>query len=852
MADYANLKNAIRSAIKANGNNEITGNLLQQILVSMVSNLGAAFQFGGVATQSTNPGTPDFNVAYIAGPGTYQNMGGSVVPSGYIGVIAYNGSWGVQLISVGSGGGGSVITFNSLPNGTTEIRVDGVPQATIPSQYTLLKLSAFTTTPSGLADGSFYYNTSDKKIYQKRDPSVAVIPYYDGAIYTYNNALYVWNGTDLVNVGGGGGGSADFVTEPDDLTLVPAAQQGDPSVLKFANRAYNSQSPNGMGYKILRKDATFASQVTDTNTIYEIRYDFDLNNTTINVSDNCVLLFNGGSIKNGTLNGNFVIDAERVKIFTNIVINKLNATVFPEWFGAFGDGITDCSVQMQQAINVATVVCLGIGTYVCGTNLLLKKETNLIGVSQFDSKLKTNGIRVEALNVIRNLLLMPYSTNTECIVDINSAYVNRSYADIVIKDVTISCNKNTFSTTDAIRIKIDSNEEYYGFYGITIENVQQIDGRLRYGILLYADTSNQSVNPWLTEFNCKDVFFSGVLYSVYCDVSASNSNFLFMNCFFDTVRQQFNSGYSAGYAYLRNISRVMFRNSGAYDIGSVEQFYIANDLVLLGVDGGVEGGNSNVFGGVTQVERFIADNVTFICPADVDHFPPMRMMDLHSSSFALEQSSPVHPCIIPSFWYENYLNTFRGFRITNYTTMSGTRGDSLIGVDVDGWPVCAREKTGNNSWDLRPIYSDWYMPKANADALPSTKRVDGSMLMNLTARIPLWYDASVPAWYNADKVRIDERVTAIRGLTTVREALQLTYLNEGLRFYDENLRAYVTWNGTEWVDANGLSLNKSGTSSQRPSVGVSLRIGFCYFDTTIGKPIWYTGSGWVDATGATV
>lgn len=300
MANYANLKSSIQNAIKANGNNEITGNLLQQILVAMVSNLGAAFQFAGVATQSTNPGTPDYNVAYLAGPGTYQNMGGSVVPSGYIGVIAYNGSWGVQLISVGSGGSGSVVTFNNLPNGTTQILVDGAPQATIPSQYTLLKLSAFTTTPDGIANGAFYYNTSDKKIYQKQDSTVAVIPYYDGAIYTYNNALYVWNGTDLINVAGGGGG-VDFSTEPDDLTLVPAAQQGDPSVLKFSDRAYNSQSPNGMGYKILRKNASFASQVTDTNTIYEIRYDFSLGGASVTIPVGACIKLVGGSINNGVL-----------------------------------------------------------------------------------------------------------------------------------------------------------------------------------------------------------------------------------------------------------------------------------------------------------------------------------------------------------------------------------------------------------------------------------------------------------------------------------------------------------------------------------------------------------------------
>lgn len=45
----------------------------------------------------------------------------------------------------------------------------------------------------------------------------------------------------------------------------------------------------------------------------------------------------------------------------------------------------------------------------------------------------------------------------------------------------------------------------------------------------------------------------------------------------------------------------------------------------------------------------------------------------------------------------------------------------------------------------------------------------------------------------------------------------------------------------------------SGTTAQRP---VNVPVGYCYFDTTLGKPIWCKVSGstptWVDATGATV
>ena len=41
-----------------------------------------------------------------------------------------------------------------------------------------------------------------------------------------------------------------------------------------------------------------------SNTIYEIRYDFTLNNKTVDLLDNCIILFNGGSIIDGTLNCN--------------------------------------------------------------------------------------------------------------------------------------------------------------------------------------------------------------------------------------------------------------------------------------------------------------------------------------------------------------------------------------------------------------------------------------------------------------------------------------------------------------------------------------------------------------------
>lgn len=94
MANYANLKATINANIKANGNEEITGPILNTVLNQAVTTLGAGYQYMGVATPATSPGTPDANVFYIAAtPGTYTNFGGKVVADGEVAILKYNGSW---------------------------------------------------------------------------------------------------------------------------------------------------------------------------------------------------------------------------------------------------------------------------------------------------------------------------------------------------------------------------------------------------------------------------------------------------------------------------------------------------------------------------------------------------------------------------------------------------------------------------------------------------------------------------------------------------------------------------------------------------------------------------------------
>lgn len=85
MGNYEELKTAVAAVIKQNGNEEITGQIMQNTLLSMISNIGANSTFAGVATPETAPGTPDQNVFYLAGtPGVYANFGGYELKQGIV------------------------------------------------------------------------------------------------------------------------------------------------------------------------------------------------------------------------------------------------------------------------------------------------------------------------------------------------------------------------------------------------------------------------------------------------------------------------------------------------------------------------------------------------------------------------------------------------------------------------------------------------------------------------------------------------------------------------------------------------------------------------------------------------
>lgn len=103
MSNYNSLKTTIDANIKQNGRQEITGQILNSVLNQMVTTLGAGYQFAGVATTATNPGSPDAKVFYIAnGKGTYTNFGGINVTEDEVVVLYWDSAWHKEATGIAS------------------------------------------------------------------------------------------------------------------------------------------------------------------------------------------------------------------------------------------------------------------------------------------------------------------------------------------------------------------------------------------------------------------------------------------------------------------------------------------------------------------------------------------------------------------------------------------------------------------------------------------------------------------------------------------------------------------------------------------------------------------------------
>ena len=118
MGNFDNLKTAIAEVIRQNGNEEITGDVLQFVLLEMVSGLGAGYRFLGVCTPSTEPQEPDGAAFYVGASGEYSNFDGLAVTveDGYICFFKWDGEeWSYSPLKVTQAVDGTIVENGQNP-----------------------------------------------------------------------------------------------------------------------------------------------------------------------------------------------------------------------------------------------------------------------------------------------------------------------------------------------------------------------------------------------------------------------------------------------------------------------------------------------------------------------------------------------------------------------------------------------------------------------------------------------------------------------------------------------------------------------------------------------------------------
>ena len=292
-----------------------------------------------------------------------------------------------------------------------------------------------------------------------------------------------------------------------------------PSSINVGNTSAVITVKDGVN-KNVRKNVLRQDMINDSDTVYEIKYDFDLNNTTIDINDNCILKFNGGSLKNGTINlKNTNIDALcNIVIFKNVnVIGSTNSIAYADWFGVKGytfPNKIDVSQEIQRALDSAfNIIKFNIGYYYVKNTIIL-------------SKLKTIELSGSLNLPIRSNILSYYTEEANNVSmcenfthNVFTFYLPKkgSYQPTITTNITGPDGRNgavisKSCTGKGIVFYRDSETDSGSMYGGEINSVIS---RLHTGI---SNETNDNVNPTaITAFtidntiNCKYAIDFGIL-----------------------------------------------------------------------------------------------------------------------------------------------------------------------------------------------------------------------------------------------------------------------------------------------------------------------------------------------------
>ena len=328
---------------------------------------------------------------------------------------------------------------------------------------------------------------------------------------SYDNGK-TWESIGTIDING------TIIVDDEDIELVKV---DDKNIIKFKDR----DTTKGKGYIILRTEEPIAEQMTQENTIYEIRYDFDLGGGTLDVPANCVLDFKGGSFKNGIMVGHnaSLLSYPTYNIFNDTVIKDFNLSyVDVRWFGAVSDFVsennrgTDSSFAFQRALDNAVMYHIGVpivvlGNYYIATPIETTVDLNIRGTHSPAKRLIDWGSNNSPDAIYKSpshIFVAPNITAFTIIGIGNEEVENKTSTHITVDSLKIESEDNTSNFIKCLTFGAPSrpgfcrNTEASGFNNVFEFNFK--DGASLHGTNYYNFTLGDGCN-----------FFSNTN-SIYC------------------------------------------------------------------------------------------------------------------------------------------------------------------------------------------------------------------------------------------------------------------------------------------------------------------------------------------------
>lgn len=525
--------------------------------------------------------------------------------------------------------------------------------------------------------------------------------------------------------------------------------------------------------KIELRNILTPAMINQPNTIYEIRYDFDLNNKTIDIPKNCILKFEGGAFNNG-------------------FITNYYTCIYPEIFGAIPNDNFDCTDAINKAAKLAEM-----------TNTTLHFSDGIYKV--------TKTVDFSAINICGNCATIKgYMTDESPIIHIDprkgqqwSSFDKRTR---IIENLIIDCNSK-----NNIGIKIYGDQQL--FSNIHIIHVGWL------GFYLFGGTGVKITNMYIEGDNNSLDYSKGMcLMSTDTEVSSLTIQNVATGVI-STGSNQFTNVHTWGYSTRKNMyvhlictGRVTINNwyfdtapSGMIsNDDNCDWIIIRNDNIL----------KRQYLGGCAILclseynGHVISSNVSFFTGEVQKNHTPKCIFITYKNKFA--QKSTILNESIPSDWKlctdEDVGNIIKFSKYDKIIPLIGPLNERPSSETYNlkvGQPYYATDLYTMLFWQghyfIDPL-GDIGLHYGDTSRRPDITNAENLYYYDNVLKKLLYGSHGV--WRDALGNNPD---LATKGTTDTRPTL----LNEdeGFEYYDTTLKRKILWNGINWVNVDGTTLD---------------------------------------------